>query len=384
MLKNRYEKSNKNFKIVNVVSIVIIFIVLFLNGLFNDDDTFSYKSWFSPVKNENGDLNYYLSRKQTISFINELLSKKEKDVSLFSRLIFRLKFSILKNGLDNNILFSFLNRTTAYVLFILSVTYLIIAFNLIPTVGDISGIKEVNGSFYFYERDCFMSDVSRGGNIERDCYDNVFGDSLTQKEIDRYYQILEEGDQYIDKYFFFLSPPFDFGLYFNFMYAFLFFLWIIASLTMPPNSLLSKNYQSFRTLIISKENKIFHKNFLKNQYFNVLLIKYLFGQLSEEENFYFECHLYFLSLDAYNDDRSVENLNDKFNFNKYIEYNHNQEKNKIRFRQSALEFFIRVPFILLIIYLFYIKYYFLGGLMLFFALISRREKFTKDMEMYKT
>ena len=59
-----------------MLSIVIIFIVLFLSGLFNNDNTFSYKSWFSPVKNENGDLNCYLSRKQTISFINDLLSKK--------------------------------------------------------------------------------------------------------------------------------------------------------------------------------------------------------------------------------------------------------------------------------------------------------------------
>lgn len=248
--------------------------------------------------------------------------------SRLKKLFHRAHLFFIKNKLEKSRIFHKHLHASFNLVRILIGCYILAIWYLKPSLGDIDGITEKNGQYYFYERECEPDGI--GGT---DCTNYIILGPLTESDISRYYEIKANRYAFDRKYLFFLYPSFNLGV-FEVFYSF-FILFVIFS----PSWWLSKLFVTNQTVFLETGLRIredgvlvpvlFSDQFPNSPHFNILLLRYIFGHLSAEENFYFDSFLQYLSWgkiaqrngDFWSSDEDERIILDKYNYRDYIERN---------------------------------------------------------------
>lgn len=184
----------------------------------------------------------------------------------------------------------------AVVFKLLLAAYIMLVYALNPSTPDLD-IKEINGSYYYFWTDCVTEDISITGRRIKDCEEYTIGNPLSDQQIKQHYEKIDFENNYFDKFYFFLRPPFDFGGVINGIY-FLIICFLIFSFfsTEKKSFLLIDNQYVFNKFLISKKDKLttwanqktfthrlLYKSkpqFIYNQIVEVFCFIYLYGYLT--------------------------------------------------------------------------------------------------------
>jgi len=309
-----------------MVSVVIILFLWLTRKFLFGSDLFIEMLDYKFVRNDKQELNIYLSNKQTRFNIDQTFI----DLVLFGfkELILRIQFQFIKNEYNKKNIFKLFSNRLLVVFKLLLAAYIMLVYALKPSTPDLD-IKEINGSYYYFWTDCVTEDVSITGRRIKDCEEYTIGNPLSDQQIKQHYEKIDFENNYFDKFYFFLRPPFDFGGVINGIY-FLIICFLIFSFcsTEKKSFLLFDNQYVFNKFLISKKDKLTtwanQKSFThkrKGWYsdaeleFKVLMIRYLFNKLSEEEKYYYES---LLKLGFGTPKFREDGVEDKFGYPKYM------------------------------------------------------------------
>ena len=348
-----------------MISVVIILLLWLIRKFLFDSELFENMLEYKFVNNDKKELNLLLSNKQTRFNIDQTL----KDFLTFrlKGLIFRLQFHFIKMGYNQKKIFKLFSRRLLAVFKLLLATYIIVAYSLMPSEPYL-GIKESNGSYYYFRTDCVTQDVSITGSRIKDCEDYIVGSPLSVQQIKQHSDKIENFNNYFNKFYFFLLPPLDLGAIFSGFYSLIVCILIFSFCVVEKKSfLIFDNHYILNKFLVSKNNRLFSDEDLisetnRRRYrlhsenaleFKVLMVRYLFNKLNNEEKYYFESLLK-LGLGTWG--FKEEGIVDKFDFIKYI-YNYtNCIKNKVvksKMRKQFESLFVEEVIFLLLFVVFY-------------------------------
>lgn len=282
-----------------MVSVVIILFLWLTRKFLFGSDLFVEMLDYVFVRNDKQELNIYLSNKQTRLNIDQTLSSLV--ILGLKNLIFRIQFQFIKNECNKKKIFKLFSIRLLVFIKLLLAAYIMFVYALKPSTPDLD-IKEINGSYYYFRTDCVTEDVSRTGRIIKDCEEYALGSPLSDQQIKQHYEKIDFENNYFDKFYFFLRPPFDFGGVINGIYFLIICFLIFSFCSAEKKSFLFfDNQYIFNKFLISKKGKLStdadQKSFThkrkgwfsdKELEFKVLMIKYLYNKLNQEENYYFE------------------------------------------------------------------------------------------------
>lgn len=331
------------------------------------------------IKSEKGDLDLLLTKKKLHSLYNniEVLVDSDKQhgqreqTSKTENLLYKINLYLIKKNLGNLPVLKhyFISDFLIFKLFL--AVYFVLAFNMSPSTGDISGIKEINGKYFFYERKCDIEGVGLLGQIERDCWDNTFGGALTTPEIEQYYEIKEKAVSYYKRYFSFLIPPFNFLPIIEFFYM-LFVAILIFYFRSNRKSKLSDaikkpfqkpdlfidNYVIFQRLIYIDNQKLFYRqenrrypisDYQDSLFTNILTLRYLSKNLNDEENYYFETYLQLLAKESTQEQYCID---DEFDYSNYFNTNRNYAYKLKKKIDNIIRNFALIAGLVIVLYIF--------------------------------
>ena len=344
------------------------------------------------IKTEKGDLDLPLTKKKLHSLYNniEVLVDSDKQhgqrkqTSKTKNLLYKINLYLIKKNIGNLPVLKhyFISDFLIFKLFL--AVYFVLAYNMRPSTGDISGIKEINGKYFFYERNCNTEGVGLSGQIERDCWDNTFGEALTAPEIEQYYEIKEKAVSYHKKYFSFLIPPFNFLPIIE-VYYMLFVVILIFYFRSNRKSKLSDaikkpfqkpdlfidNYVIFQRLIYYDNKKLFYRQEYDRYrmyddqdslFINILTLRYLSRNLNDEENYYFETYLQLLAKESTQEQYSID---DELDYYKYYHTNRNYAYKLKKKNDNIIWSFALIAGLVIGLYLVSIGYYWIAGIIVF-------------------
>ena len=200
--------------------IVLIIIIksleyFFKNNLDLTHLTFKYVNVW--VKNDSNPNQVKINYNDVKKFKNEIIIPDKSN--LIQRYILKLKIKLIEQNFTKK---EFYNKNVFRILRVSWIVYPILLYYFLPNSGDIDGITEVNGDYYYYSWYC-ESDYGYGNirheNCEKDIWDN---NPLSSDEITNFKTLGNRQSLYLHKYglFYKFPIPSDFlernlgGLYF--------------------------------------------------------------------------------------------------------------------------------------------------------------------------
>ena len=237
-----------------MISVVIILLLWLTRKFLFGSDLFVEMLDYVFVRNDKQELNIYLSNKQTRFNIDQTLSSLV--ILGLKNLIFRIQFQFIKNECNKKKIFKLFSIRLLVVIKLLLAAYIMFVYALKPSTPDLD-IKEINGSYYYFRTDCVMEDVSRTGRIIKDCEEYAIGNPLSDQQIKQHYEKIDFENNYFDKFYFFLRPPFDFGGVINGIYFLIICFLIFSFCSAEKKSFLFfDNQYIFNKFLISKKGKL--------------------------------------------------------------------------------------------------------------------------------